>query len=108
KQNCFQEHIVYLANSSGLTVGITRHTQVPVRWIDQGAMAALPMFSVSSRYLSGLLEVILKEWVADKTNWRKMLKHEYDEIDLEFEKQRLSDLSATKIQNLQAQYPGQI
>jgi hypothetical protein len=108
EQNCFQQHIVYLANSSGLKVGITRHNQVPVRWIDQGAIAALPMFSVSSRYLSGLLEVMLKEWVADKTNWRKMLKHDYEEIDLESEKRRLFELTASQIESLQNQYPGQI
>jgi len=108
EQNCFQEHIVYLANSSGLKVGITRHNQVPVRWIDQGAVAAVPVFSVSSRYLSGLLEVMLKQWVADKTNWRKMLKHELEVIDLPAEKQRLLGLAASQIQALQAQYPGEI
>jgi len=70
EQFCMQEHIVYLANSSGLKVGITRHSQVPTRWMDQGAIQALPIFSVSTRQLSGLVEVIMKEWVADKTNWR--------------------------------------
>ena len=108
EQNCYQEHIVYLANSSGLKVGITRHNQVPVRWMDQGAVEAVPVFSVSSRYLSGLLEVMLKQWVADKTNWRKMLKHELEVIDLQAEKQRLLDLAALQIQALQAQHPGEI
>lgn len=108
EKNCFQEHIVYLANSSGLKVGITRHNQVPVRWIDQGAVEAVPLFSAASRHLSGLLEVMLKQWVADKTNWRKMLKHELDVIDLLAEKQRLLKLAEEQIQDLQSRYPEQI
>jgi hypothetical protein len=80
--HCMQEHIVYLANSSGAKVGITRKTQLPTRWIDQGAVQALPIFSVSTRYQSGLLEEILKQHVSDKTNWRKMLKNEVMDIDL--------------------------
>ena len=108
EKNCFQEHIVYLANSSGLKVGITRHNQVPVRWIDQGAVEAVPVFSVASRHLSGLLEVMLKQWVADKTNWRKMLKHELEDIDLLAEKQRLLDQAQEQILTLQEQYPEQI
>ena len=89
EQFCMQEHIVYLANSSGLKVGITRHTQVPVRWMDQGAIQALPIFSVSTRQLSGLVEVIMKEWVADKTNWRKMLKNDIEDESLEVWRDRL-------------------
>ena len=105
---CMQEHIVYLANSTGLKVGITRHTQVPTRWIDQGAVAALPIFSVKTRHLSGLLEVMMKQWVADKTNWRKMLKHDVVELDLVAERDRLMNLSAEQLEALDAQYPGQI
>lgn len=71
---CFQPHIVYLANSSGIKVGITRHTQVPTRWIDQGAVQALPIFKVPSRYVSGLLEIAIAKHVSDKTNWQQMLK----------------------------------
>ena len=106
--HCMQEHIVYLANSTGLKVGITRHNQVPTRWIDQGAIAALPIFSVKSRRLSGLLEVMLKEWVADKTNWRKMLKHEVVDIDLLVERDRLMELAQDKLAELDEQFPGEI
>ena len=74
--HCMIEHIVYLANSSGIKVGITRHSQVPTRWIDQGAAQALPIFRTQSRLLSGLVEVIFKQHIADKTDWRKMLKNE--------------------------------
>lgn len=108
EQNCMQEHIVYLANSTGIKVGITRHSQVPTRWMDQGAIAALPIFSVKSRYLSGLVEVMMKQWVADKTNWRKMLKHDVDEIDLCAERTRLMALAEEPLAALNKQYPGEI
>ncbi|MDF3055166.1 MAG: hypothetical protein K0Q74_1073 [Gammaproteobacteria bacterium] len=71
--NCGQPHIIYLANSSGLKVGITRTSQIPTRWIDQGATQGLPIFNVKNRYQSGLVEVALKKYIADKTNWRAML-----------------------------------
>ena len=67
-------HIVYLANSSNVKVGVTRKQQVPTRWIDQGAHEAIEIVEVPNRYLAGITEVALKEHVADKTNWRKMLK----------------------------------
>ncbi|MEZ5537461.1 MAG: DUF2797 domain-containing protein [Thiolinea sp.] len=80
--NCFQPHYVYLANSSGLKVGITRHNQVPTRWIDQGAVAAVPVMRVTSRQISGLMEVAFKDYVADKTSWQKMLKGVAEPVDL--------------------------
>lgn len=79
---CMHDHIVYLANSSGIKVGITRINQVPTRWIDQGATQALPIFRVQSRYQSGLVEVIFKNHVSDRTDWRKMLKGIAEPIDL--------------------------
>lgn len=82
EQHCLVPHYVYLANSSGVKVGITRGTQVPTRWIDQGAIQALPIFEVQTRYISGLVEVAIAEHVADKTNWRKMLKGEVEILDL--------------------------
>jgi len=81
-QNCFIPHIVYLANSSGLKVGLTRETQIPTRWIDQGAVQALPILRVQSRYQAGLLEVAITKLVADKTDWRKMLRGGNDKIDM--------------------------
>jgi hypothetical protein len=79
---CFQPHIVYLANSSGIKVGITRQTQIPTRWIDQGAVQALPIFKVQSRYISGLIEVVIANHVSDKTSWQQMLKNQVKPIDL--------------------------
>ncbi len=70
-----QPHIVYLANSSNVKVGVTRKNQVPTRWIDQGAHEALEIVEVPNRYLAGITEVALKAHVADKTNWRKMLNN---------------------------------
>lgn len=69
-----QPHVVYLALSSDVKVGVTRNTQVPTRWIDQGAIQAIPIVEVPNRYLAGITEVALKNHFADKTNWQKMLK----------------------------------
>lgn len=87
--HCFQPHVVYLSNTSGIKVGITRQEQIPTRWIDQGATQALPMVTVSSRYHSGLLEVLFKEHVADRTDWRKMLKGANHLVDMVAERERL-------------------
>ena len=80
--NCFVPHYVYLSNTSGLKVGITRHTQLPTRWIDQGATQGLPILKVSTRQLSGLIEVELAKMINDKTNWRTMLKGNAEPLDL--------------------------
>ena len=77
-----QPHIVYLANSSNVKVGVTRKAQVPTRWIDQGAHEAIEIVEVPNRYLAGITEVALKDHVADKTNWRKMLTNTVDEVNL--------------------------
>lgn len=77
-----QPHIVYLALSSEVKVGVTRGTQVPTRWIDQGAVQAIPIVEVPNRYLAGIAEVALKNHYADKTNWQKMLKNDIPNVDL--------------------------
>lgn len=82
EDNCMQDHYIYLSNTSGVKVGITRHTQLPTRWIDQGAVQALAVLKVSKRYYSGLIETAFKEFLNDKTNWRSMLKNEYTETSL--------------------------
>lgn len=89
EENCFKPHVVYLANSSGLKVGITRKSQVPTRWMDQGATEALPILEVKNRFVSGQIEVLFKKLVADKTDWRKMLKGDPEKIDLEIWKEKL-------------------
>ncbi len=77
-----QPHIVYLANSSNIKVGVTRKTQVPTRWIDQGAHEAIEIVEVPNRYLAGITEVALKDHIGDKTNWRKMLTNQVEDEDL--------------------------
>lgn len=84
-----QPHIVYLANSSNVKVGVTRKNQVPTRWIDQGAHEAIEIVEVPNRYLAGITEVALKEHVSDKTNWRNMLKNDVKDESLEEWKQKL-------------------
>lgn len=89
-------HIIYLANSSGLKVGVTRETQVPTRWIDQGAIQALPIIKTDNRYEAGCIEVELKKHFNDKTNWRKMLKGEVEKIDLLKERDKVFSLLDNK------------
>lgn len=102
--HCMVEHVVYLANSSGLKVGITRATQVPTRWIDQGAVDAIPMVRVATRYLAGLVEVACKAHVADRTNWRAMLKGDVPELDLVDERQRMLGLISDDLESLRQAY----
>jgi len=82
-------HIVYLALSSEIKVGVTRKSQVPTRWIDQGATKALSILEVPNRYLAGISEVALKNYVSDKTSWQKMLKNEVSSGDLKLKKEEL-------------------
>jgi len=80
--HCGQPHVVYLANSSGLKIGITRADRYYSRWIDQGATQGLLFFKVQNRFQAGTLETLFKKWVADKTNWQAMLKGNHPDLDL--------------------------
>ncbi|MGB1009203.1 MAG: DUF2797 domain-containing protein [Thiolinea sp.] len=102
--NCFQPHYVYLANSSGLKVGITRHNQIPTRWIDQGAVAAVPVMKVKSRQISGLMEVAFKDHVADKTSWQKMLKGVAEPVDMLARRDELLEKVQEGIAGLQERF----
>ncbi len=92
-----QPHIVYLALSSEVKVGVTRGTQVPTRWIDQGAVQAIPIVEVPNRYLAGITEVALKNHYSDKTNWQKMLKNEIPKVDLIQERASLQNLIPNEV-----------
>lgn len=105
---CMQMHYVYLANSSGIKVGITRGTQLPTRWIDQGATQAVPVFQVKTRFQSGLLEEVLKSHVADKTDWRKMLRGAAEPVDLVARRDELLNLAAEEITQLQQRFPDEL
>jgi len=104
EQFCMQDHIVYLANSSAIKVGITRATQVPTRWIDQGAIQALPIIRVRNRLQSGLLEVMFKQHITDKTNWRAMLKGGDQLLDLELERDRLLEVCDEELKEMQERF----
>ena len=93
-----QPHIVYLALSSEVKVGVTRKTQMPTRWIDQGASQAIAIVEVPNRYLAGITEVALKNHYADKTNWRKMLTNTFETIDLVAERLKVEHLIPTEVQ----------
>ena len=88
---CMTDHFVYLANSTGVKVGITRGTQLPTRWLDQGAIQALPIFRVATRQQSGFVEDVLRSQVADRTNWRALLKGDVEPIDLIAIREQLMD-----------------
>ena len=98
KQVQLQPHVVYFAVSSGLKVGVTRKTQVPTRWIDQGAHQAIPIVEVPNRYLAGITEVALKAYFNDKTNWRVMLQNQGDFLDLRAERQNCIDKLPAEVQ----------
>lgn len=102
--HCMQPHYVYLANSSGIKVGITRASQIPTRWIDQGASQAVPIFRVGSRYQSGLLEVVIKNHVADRTDWRKMLRGNPEPVDLAVLRDELVDRCDAEISQLKMEF----
>ncbi len=102
--NCMIEHVVYLSNTSGIKVGITRHTQVPTRWMDQGAIQALPIYRVQTRRQSGLVETVFKQFIADRTNWQAMLKGQGEPIDMAAQRDRLFDECAKGVVALQDEF----
>lgn len=104
EENCMVDHFVYLSNTSSLKVGITRHTQIPTRWIDQGATQGLPIFKVKTRYISGLIEVELAKHIADKTNWRTLLKGDGEPMDLAQRFEELLPLVEEKVAQIKAQF----
>jgi hypothetical protein len=90
-------HIVYFASSSEIKVGVTRDSQIPTRWIDQGAEQALAIVEVPNRYLAGITEVALKSHFADKTNWRKMLTNDIITFDLLTEKKKVIEMLPSEV-----------
>lgn len=104
EQFCMTDHVVYLANSSGVKVGITRASQVPTRWIDQGATQALPILRVATRQQSGFVEDLLRSQVADKTNWRALLKGDAAPVDLTAIREQLFAACAAGITELQQRF----
>lgn len=104
EQFCMTDHVVYLANSSGVKVGITRATQLPTRWLDQGAIQALPIMRVSTRQQSGLVEDVLRSQVPDRTNWRNLLKGDAEVLDLAAIREQIFDACADGIRTLHERF----
>lgn len=98
REHHLKDHYVYLAVSSGVKVGITRDTQVPTRWIDQGASYALPIAKTPNRYLCGMIEVSLKAHLSDRTAWQRMLKNEIAHVDLIEKRNEIFDLIPSDLQ----------
>ena len=93
------DHYVYLALTDRIKVGVTRHTQVPTRWIDQGAWKTIKIAYTPYRYIAGMIETRLKEHMSDKTNWQKMLKNEMDySINIYDEKIKVSEILENNFQ----------
>ena len=104
EKKCFIPHTIYLAISSGIKVGITRSYRVVSRWVDQGAVQALPIAQTFSRRDAGQIEVALKEHVADKTNWRSMLKGiDPDSFDLNLKRDELFQYFPEHVQHIKLQ-----
>jgi len=100
ENHCLQDHIVYLAISSGVKVGVTRSGQIPTRWIDQGAWQAIKLAKTPNRYIAGLIEVALKEHISDRTNWQRMLKNQLIEgVDLTVTKKEMVAHLPSDLQN---------
>ena len=92
KKHCLQEHIVYLALTAAAKVGVTRGTQIPTRWIDQGAVKAIQFARTTNRFQAGMIELELKEYLSDRTAWQRMLKNDIDlSVDLLSLKQKLRE-----------------
>jgi hypothetical protein len=108
EQNCFVPHFVYLSNTSGLKVGITRYTQTPTRWIDQGATQASILFKVETRRQAGYVETAFKELIADKTNWRTMLRENQPDMDLCARADELKDTFHAGMSHCMDRFPAEV
>jgi hypothetical protein len=122
QNHCLIDQYVYLSLTSGIKVGVTRGTQIPTRWIDQGAIKAVKLAKTPNRYTAGLIEVALKEIMADKTNWRNMLTGKItderslievkelaiDNLDEEFEPYIVWENDITELEYPVVKYPQKV
>jgi len=92
QDHCLRPHYVYLAKTNDIKVGVTRESQIPTRWIDQGAYQAIKLAKTPYRQLAGLIEVAMKDYFTDKTSWQRMLKNEVTDDSLIEAKNRAIEL----------------
>ncbi len=104
RDHCLQEHVLYLANTSAIKVGITRRSQIPTRWIDQGATQALPVLKAASRHQVGLLELAFKAEMADRTDWRAMLRGEPPALDLQADRDSMLERVGAGVDELRHRF----
>jgi hypothetical protein len=83
KKYCLSDQYIYMSFTGNLKIGVTRHTQIPTRWIDQGATKAIILCKTPNRYLAGVIEVYLKQFYSDRTHWIKMLSGKFEEPDFD-------------------------
>lgn len=91
---CMQPHLVYLANSTGPKVGITRRGAERGRWLDQGATQGLVIMEAPTRHLAGLAEVAVGRYLTDRTDWRALVRGDAEPVDLPLLRDRLRRLDA--------------
>ena len=104
ENHCLHDHFVYLAISSGVKVGVTRSAQIPTRWIDQGAWQAIRLAQTPNRYTAGLIEVVLKQHISDRTQWQRMLKNQLIEgVDLKEKKKEMIAHLTPELQNYESE-----
>ncbi len=101
---CMIPHYVYLANTTGAKVGITRNTQIPTRWMDQGAIEAIPILKVGTRYQSGVFEKLFSQEVDDKTNWRDLITGKIKNVDLISLRDQLFETLGEDLDDLEDQF----
>jgi hypothetical protein len=101
---CMQPHVLYLANSTGLKVGITRNSQMPTRWLDQGAVQAVVLMRTASRYQVGCVEKCLTEFVSDKSNWRHLITRDADRLDMQAAALELREKAAESFKPLREKF----
>ena len=104
ENHCLHDHFVYLAISSGVKVGVTRSAQIPTRWIDQGAWQAIRLAQTPNRYTAGLIEVVLKQYISDRTQWQRMLKNQLIEgVDLKEKKKEMIAHLSPELQDYESE-----
>lgn len=96
KEHCLKPHYVYLAKTNHTKVGVTRQSQVPTRWIDQGADEAIILAKLPYRQIAGEVEVFFKQYYSDKTQWQAMLKNQTCEDDLKQKLEQSRELMPEK------------
>jgi hypothetical protein len=103
---CMQPHLVYLANSAGAKVGITKPENLPWRWLDQGATQAAVIMRTQSRFQAGCVEAALARYVSDRTDWRELIGRDAAEIDLPELAARLRRDAAKELELLESRFAG--